>query len=320
MKNTNILFLNAIVKAAKTNQYGKPEMLVDNNIPKMPCEEAIKAASNFDELFDAVPICLGAKAFIIPGGSRALDQHANAGFDMYPRWLMAFTRKLSALWSSLIGNPIPGSSYLNFWSLFCSPAFQDAFVKIITKVINIIRGTGSFGGGQLAINQFISTIAGVLASTFPGIPEAGRFFIYFMELAVDNDMNTMRNTIKALCDHISRARDMGNAFAEETAKHLVDQLIFLMGAVAGGVVLGVNYIRDISKAILNWLTAHPGETLTIAAIVALAAVIIWGTGGLGAPAVPEMAAAVLAVATALGIIHDFTQADIERMITQSQGA
>lgn len=304
MKNTNRLFLNAIAKAAKDNSYGKPEMLADNDTTKMPCQKAIESATNFNELFDAITSCVGSNASLTKS-------------ELGTGWLAFFMNKFSSLWSSSIGQVVSTTSYLQFWTLFCSKQFQDALIAVVSKLISVMRGAGIAGQYGEAL---IMGIAQVLGQTFTGIPAAAQFFRYFMELAVNGDIDLMKKTIKAMCDIISRSRDMGSAFAEENARHLFDQLTYLLSSIAGGVVLGVSYARDLSKSILNWMTQNPGKALTIAAIIAIAAVMIWGTGGLGAPAVPQMAAAVLAIAAALGITHEFTQQDIERMINQSQGA
>lgn len=302
-KKINNAFFNQLARAAKDNRYGKPEIMVDGDSPRSNCRNLIEAATTFDALFDAIPFCVVSTAGL-----------ANA--DLAQGWLTFFTRKFSALWSSAFGFVPSTTSFLRFWAIFCGEPFQNAFVKVVKKLIDTLRGAGIGGYAE----SLISAVATVIGQSFTGIPAAEQFFVYFLELAVNGDVDLMKRTIKDLCDRINRLRNMGGEAAEEGAKALFDQLAYLLEVMAGSVTLGVGYVRNLARPVYDWIVAHPGETLTIAAIIAIAAVMIWGTGGLGAPAVPEMAVAVLAIAAALGITHDFTQQDIEDMINQSQGA
>jgi hypothetical protein len=303
-KKINNAFFNLLAKAAKDNSYDKPQVMTDGDSPRAGCKKLIDAATTFDELFNAIPSCVVTGAYL-------------AKSELGTGWLAYFMGKFSSIWSAAVGSVVSTGSFLQFWTIFCSKPFQDALVAVVTKLINVMRGAGIAGEYGEAL---IMGIAQVLGQTFTGIPSAAQFFRYFIGLAVDGDIGLMKKTIKALCDRINRSRDMGNAFAEENARHLFDQLIYLLSVVAGSISLGVGYASNLAESIYEWMIENPGQVLTIAAIVAIAAVIIWGTGGLGAPAIPQMAAAVLALAAALGITHDFTQEDIERMINESQGA
>ena len=133
-------------------------------------------------------------------------------------------------------------------------------------------------------------------------------------------MEPSRQLLNSLCAQYAALVSLSQGSEvdlEQRAKGLYDMIIEFLGVLGGGLAVVNENAIAILNAVMDWVASNPGKTLTIAVIIAVTAALVFGTGGVATPAVPEVAAAIIAIAAALGITNDYSEDQIVEMLNQA---
>jgi hypothetical protein len=268
-----------------------------------PCIIKIREAKDYDAAIAAFKSCQTTKSDIAIGPNPIGPED---GFVMMSvkELIKRMIDLFKGVWSR--SGLKQALTYKNFWELLCHPTFLSILFEPISKMMD------DFGN----IPMFLEgVIRGICSICFSGIPiDSATKFILNLYKQYKSDKNAFDYFIKEMCGSLDQ-------FTEETAKQIFENTVGMMKQISSLLSITISVMGDSASAVkkivdglVGWVLQHPGQTITIAAIIAVAAALVYGTGGLGAPAIPAVAAAVLAVAATLGISGGLQQSDIERMI------
>ena len=285
-----------------------------------PCVKKMRSATDIKALFDAFESCMGLQVsetkieMVVPNKVKA-----DAALSFYIEVLITTFRGIIA---RLFGNVMGGDTtrpYSLFWKLLCNA--KKTMHMLMTSLVKILKDFPALGGA--AVEQMLNGFARAFAAAFhwASFPGLQQFFQYLMDPAISaRDMDPSRRLFNSLCAQYAAMVGLSGSNVDELeqrAKGLYDMIIEFLGVLGGGLAVVNAKAIAVLNAVMSWIGSHPGETLTIAAIIAIAAALVFGTGGLGAPAVPEVAAAIIAIAAALGITNDYSEDQIVEMLNQA---
>ena len=286
-----------------------------------PCVKKMRSATDIKALFDAFESCMGLQVSETKVETEIQSKKVKADFllTFYINVLITtFKNIIGRLFGNVMGwdTSLP---YSLFWRLLCNA--KKNMHTFFTRLIRLIKDFPALGGE--AIEQILQGCGRAFAEAFSwsNIPGLKQFFDYLVDPAISaNDMEPSRQLLNSLCEQYAALVSLSQGSEvdlEQRAKGLYDMIIEFLGVLGGGLAVVNARALAILNAVMSWIGSHPGETLTIAAIIAIAAALVFGTGGLGAPAVPEVAAAIIAIAAALGITNDYSEDQIVEMLNQA---
>ena len=296
---------------------------------KDPCIKKMRVAKDINSLFEAFESCLALRVSE-PKIEKNIQADLALAAGVMTVIIDAFMGTAMRIFAETFGTVIVSEAasrpWSLFWELLCNQRGKDVLYSLMTCLVRMFKKFPLLG--QAGRDQILNGLASCFETAFSwtGMPSGmasglKQFFHYLMDPAISAmDMDPSRRLLNGLCaEYAAIIRIVGNGGEEleRRSKRLYDLIVESLGVLGGG--LDVVNARAIAvlNAVMSWIGSHPGETLTIAAIIAIAAALVFGTGGLGAPAVPEVAAAIIAIAAALGITNDYSEDQIAEMLNQA---
>lgn len=286
-----------------------------------PCVKRMQGAKDINALFDAFESCAAVRISEDKVETKVKAEIVMSLTAIITAFIKPAMRIFAEAFGTVLSSEAAANPYSLFWELLCGVNGKDVMYSLMTRLIQIIKKFPNLLNGPM--QQMINGLADCFAAAFswsnaPGLKE---FFKYLLDPAISaRDMDPSRKLLNSLCAEYAAAVRIVGSTGEELerrAKRLYDLIVEFLGVLGGGLAVVNAKAIAVLNAVMSWIGSHPGETLTIAAIIAIAAALVFGTGGLGAPAVPEVAAAIIAIAAALGITNDYSEDQIVEMLNQA---
>jgi hypothetical protein len=224
--------------------------------------------------------------------------------------------------------------WFKFWIAFCSDSFKSLLAKIFEAFQKFMDTVGSVTQipemGTLigAAIYGIFSAAGAVPPSLT-LEKFQRFFI--QELQAWDQMQSLENApltpFGQMCKTLTQIADWRyntwsdnpGPVAEELMDDLWTKILEGMSGLGNVSIQILTSVSSILQGISNWAYNNPGQAVTLGVIIAIGAAIIAASLG---TATPEVAAAIILIAGALGIsLEGMTQQDIEQVLMEgTQGA